>query len=235
MAKAVGLSRKLTLRWLNYAVDLLEENLSEDEYKARINDYLSYEIDSPTVLRKTREILMRVWYYEDDQSVKAIREEALKLIKRYPDFDFVFHWCMLLVEYPVFADVCKIMGRIEDYNGTITNSLLKQKLFDEWGERTTLFHSTDKIIATMKELGAISNSKPGYYTVNKRTINNPEIVSFVLVSAMKVDGGSYYSFSELTEFETLFPFEYSIIKESIFSDSHFLTTHFSGEMTVSIK
>lgn len=31
MAKPVGLSRKITLKWLNKAVDLLSENLSEED------------------------------------------------------------------------------------------------------------------------------------------------------------------------------------------------------------
>ena len=60
MSKTVGLSRNIKLQWLNKAVDLLDENLTEEEYKAKMNDYLSYEIDSPTNIRKIREILMRI-------------------------------------------------------------------------------------------------------------------------------------------------------------------------------
>ena len=80
MAKPVGLSRKITLKWLNKAVDLLSENLSEEDYKAKMNEYLSFEIESPTVLRKTREILMRVWFYENDPDITSIRKDAFKLI-----------------------------------------------------------------------------------------------------------------------------------------------------------
>ena len=56
MAKAVGLSRKITLKWLNKAYEFFSEDLTEEEFKTQMNDYLSFEIDSPTVLRKTREI-----------------------------------------------------------------------------------------------------------------------------------------------------------------------------------
>ena len=79
MAKAIGLSRKIKLPWLNKAVELLDENLSESEYKAEMNEYLSFEIDSPTVLRKTREILMRIWYY-DNPEVNDLRKDAVLLI-----------------------------------------------------------------------------------------------------------------------------------------------------------
>jgi hypothetical protein len=56
MGKMVGLSRNLKMTWLNKAVELLSENLPEQEYKDRLNEYLSFEIKSPTNLRKTREI-----------------------------------------------------------------------------------------------------------------------------------------------------------------------------------
>ena len=165
MAKPVGLSRKITLKWLNKAVDLLSENLSEEDYKAKMNEYLSFEIESPTVLRKTREILMRVWFYENDPDITSIRKDAFKLIRQYPDYDVAIHWCMLLSVYPVFADLSRLIGRIAEFNDVITLSQLKQKLYDEWGERSTLYHSIDKIIATIKELGVISSEKPGKYNI----------------------------------------------------------------------
>ena len=68
MAKMVGLSRKLKLPWLKYTVDLVADGTSESEIKDKLNEYLSYEIESPTVLRKTREILMNIWVYDNPYS-----------------------------------------------------------------------------------------------------------------------------------------------------------------------
>ncbi len=235
MAKAIGLSRKVKLQWLNKAVDLLGENLTEEEYKAKMNEYLSFEIESPTVLRKTREILMRVWFYEDDADVTAIRKDAIDLIRRYPDYDVAIHWCMLLAVYPVFADLSRLMGRIAEFNDVITLSQLKQKLYDEWGERSTLYHSTDKIIAMIKELGVISSDKPGNYTIVKHSVTRPNVVNFMIRVAMKVDGNSYYSFTDLNAFNVLYPFDYKVFKEELISDSYFVVTIFGGELTITLK
>jgi hypothetical protein len=153
MAKTVGLSRNIKMQWLNKAVALLDDNLEEAEYKSALNEYLGYEIGSAINIRKTREILMHLWFYKDAET-DDIRELALSLIRAYPDYALPIHWCMMLITYPVFSDVCKLIGRISDFQDEITLAQLKQKLFDEWGERTTLFHSTDKIITTMKEMGA---------------------------------------------------------------------------------
>ena len=61
MAKMVGLSRNLKLQWLNKVVELALGELTEQEIKDQLNEYLSFEISSQTNIRKTREILMNIW------------------------------------------------------------------------------------------------------------------------------------------------------------------------------
>ena len=78
MAKMVGLSRTIKLPWLNKAAKLYQENLSQEEYKAQMNEYLSFEIESAIVLRKTREILMNVWFYDNDPFITDLRKNAMK-------------------------------------------------------------------------------------------------------------------------------------------------------------
>lgn len=56
MAKMVGLSRNLKLQWLNKVVELALGELTEQEIKDQLNEYLSFEISSQTNIRKTREI-----------------------------------------------------------------------------------------------------------------------------------------------------------------------------------
>ena len=154
MGKMVGLSRNLKMTWLNKAVELLSENLPEQEYKDRLNEYLSFDIKSPTNLRKTREILMNLWYYENPET-KSLRTQARALIEKDSDNSLAAHWCIILATYPIFVDVSRIIGKLSEFEEEFTIQQLKQKIFDEWGERATLFHSIDKIIATMKAMGAL--------------------------------------------------------------------------------
>lgn len=234
MAKTVGLSRNIKMQWLNKAVALLYDNLEETEYKSALNAYLGFEIGSAINIRKTREILMHLWFYKDDET-NDIRELGLSLIRAYPDYALPIHWCMILITYPVFADVCKLIGRISDFQEEITLAQLKQKLFDEWGERTTLFHSTDKIIMTMKDMGVLSCEKPGKYHIQKYPISNEQIVNYMLLVAIKVGGNSYYTLPDLTNIGVLFPFEYRVNKEQLITDDHFVINNFGGEITVALK
>lgn len=235
MAKMVGLSRTIKLPWLNKAAQLYQEHLPLEEYKAQMNEYLSFEIESAIVLRKTREILMNVWYYDTDPFITDLRKTAIVLLDKYPEEAVPIHWCLMLLSYPVMIDMSKLMGRLYDFSDTITLKQIKQKMYDEWGERATLFHTTDKIIATMKELGVISNVKVGTYTIQKHKIKADAVTAMVIQTALKTNNSSYCNFGELTDFNVMFPFEYTVSKEQLMADERFTLTTFGGEMTVTLK
>ena len=234
MAKMVGLSRNLKLPWLNEVVRLYAEGLDDNQIKEKLNEYLSFEIGSPTVLRKTREILMNIWVYENDYTA-ALRDEALRLFQKDSDYALPVHWCMMLAAYPVFQDMCRLIGKIGEFEETITTKQIKQKLFDEWGERSTLYHSSDKLISTLKALEALDSDKTGVYSIKKHEFSKPEIVNFLLYAMMKIDDAGYYSLLDLENSVYLFPFEYKVSKEAILMDERFTTGTFGGELSISLK
>ena len=234
MAKMVGYSCNLKLQWLNYAVSILEEGLDESNYKEKLNEYLLFEIDSSTRLRKTREIIMNTWYYRSEK-VTPMRQEALNLLKRYPEYAVALHLCMIYLAYPVVADICKFMGRLFEYQDEITNAVLSQKLFDEWGERGALESTCRRVTLTLKDMGILETRTRLRYRLLKKTISNPDIVNFIIEIAMKADGASYYPFDRLSSFDILFPFEYVITKQQLMESNKFMIGIFGGELSVSLN
>lgn len=234
MAKMVGLSRNLKLQWLNKVVELVLEGHTKQEIKNQLNEYLSFEIESSTNIRKTREILMNIWVYDNELSNK-IKAPALELIKAYPEYDLVIHWCMMMTAYPVFVDMCKLIGKMSEFQDEITLAQLKQKLFDEWGERTTLYHSIDKLIATLKAIDVLKCDRPGKYYISKHRVLNSKIVSFMVYTMMLVDDGGYYSFIEVNSSTYLFPFDYKLEKEILLEDTRFSMNNFGNELSISLN
>lgn len=234
MAKMVGLSRNLKLQWLNKTVELYASGLSEAEIKEQLNEYLSFEISSPTNLRKTREILMNIWVYENELS-KKVKAEAVALINDDQDNALAMHWCMMLCAYPVFVDLCKLIGKMSEFQDEITLEQIKQKLYDEWGERSTLYHSIDKLIATLKNLEVLVCDKPGKYRVNKHKVINQKVITLMIYMLMMIDDSGYYTFIDLNSSSYLFPFVYNVKKESIMEDDRFVLNSFGGELTIALK
>lgn len=234
MAKMVGYACSIRLPWLNKAVQMLEENLPEAEYKEKMNEYLSFEIDSPTRLRKTREILMNVWYYPSEE-LDDVRIEAKALLEKYSEQSVAIQYCMLCLTYPVFADVCKIMGKLFEFQEEVTNSALKQKLYDDWGERGTLEATTRRITLTLKEMDILRNETKTRYIINKIPVQNEAVLNFIITQGMKLDGSSYYSYTELGNIYILFPFIYQVSKEMLMQEERYAMTGFGGEVTFSLN
>lgn len=234
MAKMVGYACSIRLPWLNKAVQMLEESLPEAEYKEKMNEYLSFEIDSPTRLRKTREILMNVWYYPSEE-LDDIRIEAKALLEKYPEQSVAIQYCMLCLTYPVFADVCKIMGKLFEFQEEVTNSALKQKLYDDWGERGTLEATTRRITLTLKEMDILRNETKTKYVLNKILVQTEAVLNFIITQGMRLDGSSYYSYTELGNIYILFPFMYQVSKEMLMQEERYAMTGFGGEVTFSLN
>ena len=205
----VGYACSIRLSWLNEAVRMLKENLPEAEYKEKMNEYLSYEIDSPTRLRKTREILMNVWYYPSEE-LDPVRKDALEVLAEHPDCSEPVQYLMLCLTYPVFKDVCKIMGKLFEFQDEITNPALKQK-------------------------DILRNETKTRYVLHKIPITNDKVLDFVIAQGMKLDGSSYYSYTELDHLNILFPFEYSVKKELLMQSEKYTMSGFGGEVAFSLK
>ena len=234
MAKMVGLSRNLKLQWLNKTVELVIGGFNKDQIKEQLNEYLAFEITSPTNLRKTREILMNVWVYDNDESDK-LKEQALKLIQDHPDYSLEIHWCMLMSAYQVFTDVCTIIGKISEFQDEISLAQIKQKVFDDWGERTTLLHSVDKLIATLREFNVLGSNKRGKYNIKKHKVDNVDVVAFMIYSLMHIDGGGYYSLMDLKGHPCFFPFDYEVGREPLINDNRFMMNNFGGDLSISLS
>lgn len=234
MAKIVGMNVVIKQGWTKKAFALLDENLTEEQYKAVLNEHLSFEIDSAINLRKAREILMRVWYRDTD-GVDTLQAESRALAQRYPDQLTAINWCMTALVFPAFADIAKLMDKMFEFQDVITTTQIKQKMFDEWGETGTLQTVVAKIVGTMREIGGITSEKIGRQEAVIISVNIEEIISFILHVAMTIDGSSYYAFSSLTEFPFLFPFKYRVTKEQLMQDERFTLSTFDATLSVALK
>lgn len=232
MAKMVGLSRPIKIEWLNKTVELVMLGKTDEEIKNELNEYLSFEITSPTNLRKTREILLTIWVKTPDE-IQTIKNLAISLLKNDENVNkLAIHWCMMLLAYPVFSDVCSLIGKLTDIQETFTTAWLKQKLFDIWGERSTLMHSIDKILQTLKYLGVIENIKIGEYKVISKLVNNENEKSLIILSVIALKNKAYYEISEFSKIPQMFPFKYSISHELLHNSELFTLNNFGGKIVV---
>ena len=232
MAKMVGLSRAIKREWLDKTVDLVLSGMSPEEIRAALHEYISFEISSTDNLRKSRDILMNLWVYpfKDDQN-NHIREMAISALKNGNTDRMALHWCMLLLYYPVFVDVTGAIGKLSSMQDTFSLAWLKEKIYEQWGERTTLFHSLDKIMQTIRQLGAVSSAS-GVYTVNRHEIFDDQTKIILMKTVLALKMKPYYEPSELAETPQMFPFEYDVVSDVVFGSEVFELGSFGGNPVI---
>lgn len=234
MAKMVGLSRPIKIEWLNKTVELIKEGKTTDEISKELKFYLSFEVKDETNLNKTRSSLIKIWVKTPDE-YNEIKEHALKIYDNENTNRLLVHWCMMLLAYPVFSDTTSLIGKMADIQGTFTTSWLKQKLLDLWGERTTLLYSVDKILQTLKNIGAIENIKQGEYKIKNYEIQNEAEKSLIVMTIIAMKIKAYYEVTELSEIPQMFPFKYNISHELLHNSDLFTLNNFGGKVVVTAE
>ena len=231
MAKMIGLSRSIKPEWLNKTVDLLLQGKNETQIKDELTEYLSFEIKSPVNVRKTREILMNIWVRIPDE-LSALKQQALEAYKDDKSNKLALHWSMMLLAYPIFCDVCALIGKLTKIQDTFAASWLKEKLFEMWGEGTTLYHSSDKILQTLKQIGAIENVKIGVYRIKKYPVTDAKTIQVLLLAILNLKEKAYYEIAELSSIPQVFPFEYNVSYEWLHDSELFTLSNFGGKIVL---
>ena len=175
---------------------------------------------------------MNLWVYPfEDEKANDIRRIALDAIKNGNEDRLAMHWCMLLLYYPVFLDVTGMIGKLSTMQDSFTLAWLKDKIFEEWGERTTLIHTLPKIMQTLRQIGAV-DSQNGVYTVHYYDIKDAVTKKILIKTILALKMQAYYEPSELAKVPQMFPFEYTVDSDLIFGTQEFELGNFGGNPVV---
>ena len=270
MAKMVGLARPLKIEWLNKTVDLTIEGRPVEEIQAELNEFLSFEINSSTTLRKTRESLINIWIdsltttqretpsspantqkdspaapgntrqlpiniQKDHPEDKAaeLRRQALSI---YPTLQLErslstlpVHWCMIQVTYPIFADICALIGKISMIEETFTTAWIREKLYESWGERTTLDVPVKNILRTLIDFEAIEKVKTGVYKIRQISVTDDGIKRLFIKTILALKQRAYYEITDLSYAPQLFPFVFDVSHEWLHNMGCFSLGYFGGK------
>ncbi len=234
MSKAVVFARPIKPEWLDKIVEMLLLGRNRDEIKQSMNEYLARDIGSDTNLRKTREILMNIWVDIDDCNLN-FREKALEVFRNSHQSERIaIHWAMMLLAFPIFRDICTIIGKLADMQEEISLSQINRRIFEIWGERSTLIYAVPRNVKTMKDCGVLVQPRHGVYKVVQRKIRNKDVACLLIQAVFKTSDKLYHSFSHIDKYRELFPFIMDIGIDDLNRREMFRLDRIGGETVVSI-
>ena len=115
---------------------------------------------------------------------------------------------------------------------TFKASWLKAKLIETWGGRTTLLFSCDKILQTLKAIGAVENKKIGIYGIKKHEVSDEKTISVLLMSLLALNRQAYYSIAELGSNPLFFPFEFAAPLDFLHRSPLFCLSNIGGKTVI---
>lgn len=235
MSKQVGMSRNISLDYLNKTIELMENEDDFEKIKEDLREYIGLYIDDNTNIRKTANILSNIWLEEDDEN-KNIKDYARKIVKSKNDnLKLVAHWCMMLITYKVFEDITSVIGKLEYMQVEIASRFIREKMTDIWGERPTLIHAIPKNIRTMRDIGVLEPVKYGVYKVKKHRVDDERAKILIAATLIHLKDKLYLSIDELMDDSLMFPFDYSFDVGVLEKSNMFSFDRFGGELVISLK
>ena len=204
MAERIGLTKNITLEWMELAANCKISGLTLDEAYPILKEKIGETIKSPVNSKQIRGTLFNIWFRPEDWFLNRCTEIAkgMPAVEKIP-----VHWALLLKRYKVFYDLTTVIGGLFDYREEITANQIRNRIFEIWGARDTLQACLPKNIQTFKELKALNAVKPaGTYTRNIMTVSDVNVVQMLCIAVIEASGKEYMTWEEVVRHPALFPF-----------------------------
>lgn len=199
----IGFDRKLPLAWLDAAAALAGK--STEEAKRCLDTFLRKEISGKDARRKTNDALRRLWITCEDN---VLTRNALKLFHGADrDARVCLHYGMSMMAAPLFRDAVHLIGRLIGLQGKVSVAQVRTRIYETWGERSTLDSVVSRIFASLSDWGILNQLGKGYYETITVTVPDSEISSWLLAAAVSAHPSNQLPVEELLALPELFPFE----------------------------
>jgi hypothetical protein len=203
----VGFDRFVALDWANYAVELSSHSDNDSEKKAQLKSWLSSRVSGRDAIRKTANVLTRLWVDLDPEK-KYFRNEAHQIILDAKKEDrVIFHWGMALLVFPFFHETCLQAGRLLSLQSSFTRREIHVRIAEKYSNQGTIPRSIDRILQSLVDWRLLEKaSSQNLEARNHKTTDllvKKWLLEVVVYSApqRRIPLSSFYKLPELFAFE----------------------------------
>ncbi len=214
----VGVDRIIQLSWLERTASLVmsgnDKETIEDSLQELLKDHLAGGRKGVRASReKTITVLMKVWLNVPDH-LKELQEDGLRLLQKVSNAEsLAVHWGMIMAVYPFWFSVATHTGRLLQLQESVTNAQIERRMKEQYGDRQTVTRSTQRALRSFTDWGLLTLTKgKGIYSPqNTITIQNADVVAWLLETSLYARIKGSAPFRELFYNPSLFPFQLSHI------------------------
>ena len=221
--KRIGFSRFISREWLDLVARTRYETGDAEIAQDRLKEYFYEEPLGEEARRKTLDVLTRIWIRVPEKHVD-FRDRGLNLFQRViPDERLWLHWGITLVAYPVFWDIAVLTGRLLRLQCEVTSGQIRRGIVSEWGDRTTLTRSVNRILQSMKAWGVLvkKDNDKAYTWSRKNESNNLDVILWLIEAVLKAEETITLPVTSLERHPALFPFKIKLSRSELMESKRF--------------
>ncbi len=225
----VGFDRFIDLEWAEFALDLAtQQSMIKQDKVIELKTYLSNFIDGNDAIRKTANVLTRLWL-DTNMVSSELREEALRIHKKGNESEkVVLHWGMSLAVFPLFKDTAIQVGRLCSIQGLFHRKEIHTRLLENYGNLGTLPRSVDRILQSMENWETLEKTNTRVYAKNCIRITSPEIEQWLIEVAINSSTHRRILFNDLFCLPELFPYKLNGEIRGLISKSKYIRLERDG-------
>jgi hypothetical protein len=213
--KTIGFDRRLALDWLEATASRVAAGDSLEELRAGMWECLEGKVSGDKYNSdrgKTMTVLTRIWG-KVPAAVEPLKTRAVAAFQTSKARDHLaLHWSMAIASYPVFSDVAATAGRLLTLQDSFSLAQLTNRMVAQWSERPVLVKSTQRIIRSLVEWGALADTEArGVYGRAPKSLPVSKEIALLLCEALLLDN-EHHSLpaNQLLDHPALFPFTHSL-------------------------
>ncbi len=233
--RIVGLDRFLKGEWLDKTMEIASNESDISLIRETLEEYLKQDIPGDITRRKARDKLMAIWVNIPEE-LEWIKSEAIILSNEiFNQERLLLHWTMMFAVYPIFRDISTIIGAITDFQDDVTLSLVEKRIYEIWGERSTVKYAVQKIMSSMVDWQVLERRGSGKFKKKPPIkIENTSLKLLYLKAYLSVNNKDYIEFFKANNIKSVFPFEIQYKMEDFALSDEFALVKMGSDVAISL-
>lgn len=230
MANPITFSRNLNIDWLNAVAGYRLAGVNREDAASALNELVGQRIASKDNIRKSRTLLLSIWYDNDPWFLA----QAETTCRGLPHSQWLpVHWALMLLKFPIFHDVCDVAGKLLEYKECITIAQIKQRVFEKWGARNTMLHTLPKVVQTLKDIHALEPGEvKGTYKAHAWKVSDLQSATMLTAALLASNDRQQMTWNALSQDPAIFPFEFTQVGQADIAACERLRLEKSGNEVV---
>ncbi|MBD3314300.1 MAG: hypothetical protein GF344_00805 [Chitinivibrionales bacterium] len=227
--ESVGIKQVVRLEWYDYALDMVLNGISKDETRLKLDAYISereqsggYGERGAQTYTKAVTQIMKCWV-TPESDLRTFRDRALELARHTErQSRLVLHWAVTTATYPFWQRVAELAGRMLNLQESITQSQIRQRCYELFGERSTVERSARRVIRSFVAWKVLKDSKvKGCYRRSAPIpVAEPKALALLVEAALRALPGGKMEIRRLQNHPAFFSFTIPPVSGSIIESAN---------------